>query len=302
MSPDGEAALGPLTGPFRRIALIARPDTVGLDGVIDRVRAITDEVGARLAVDRWLVSRALEGVEALRPGEEGDLDLLISLGGDGTLLRGARSMPRGTPILGVNMGHLGFLTSLALDQLDEGLRLILSGGGLIDPRATLEARVVRESDGEGPRLWALNDFVLHKGGVARVVRLNLSLRWNEDPEEIGRFSGDGVIVSTPTGSTAYSLSAGGPILAPDMTSFVVTPISPHTLAMRPLVLPARGTFTIRAVERAEELVLTADGQEAVPLAPGDRVEITPGRARVALVRLPGQTFFDTLRHKLNWAL
>jgi NAD+ kinase len=121
-------------------------------------------------------------------------------------------------------------------------------------------------------------------------------------DSIGSFSGDGVILSTPTGSTAYSLSAGGPVVFPTMDALVVTPISPHTMAMRPLVLPAETRLTLHAFDRAEELVITADGQEAVPLAPDDRVVVEKGAHRVRLVRFPGQTFFQTLRRKLNWAI
>ena len=156
-----------LPGPFARVGMIARPGTPGLTGVIERVRSLVEAHGAALFVDPWL-SDELDGhAGELRAGEDPP-DLLISLGGDGTLLRGARSQPRGIPILGVNMGHLGFLTSLALDELEEGLGLVLSGGGWLDRRATIDARVKRNSDGKGPSLWALNDFVLHKGGVARV--------------------------------------------------------------------------------------------------------------------------------------
>jgi NAD+ kinase len=244
---------------------------------------------------------SLEGASPLEELEEGP-DLLLTLGGDGTLLRGARMVPHRTPILGVNLGHLGFLTSLADDELVRGLERVLAGEAWLDLRTTLDGIVVREEDGEGGRTWALNDLVLHKGGVARVVRLDLSTGWDGGREEIGQFSGDGVVIATPTGSTAYSLSAGGPILAPDMSSVIVTPISPHTFAMRPLVLPARGTLTIRAVDRADDLVLTADGQTTLHLAAGDRLEVRPSEDRVALVRFPGQTFFDTLRRKLNWAI
>lgn len=212
-------------------------------------------------------------------------------------------MARGTPVLGVNLGHLGFLTSLRRDQTAEGLERVRTGDCWLDTRATVEGRVAVDGE-ESPQgtLWALNDLVLHKGGVARVVRLDLLVGWDGGREEIGSFSGDGIIVATPTGSTAYSLSAGGPILVPDMTSLVVTPISPHTLAMRPLVLPAEGVLTIRALDRAEDLVLTADGQEAAPVGPSGEVEVRPSTRRVILVRFPGQTFFDTLRRKLNWAI
>jgi NAD+ kinase len=162
--------------------------------------------------------------------------------------------------------------------------------------------VVRSDGSSGEELWALNDVVLHKRGVARVVGLELEVEENGETEAIGSFTGDGVIVATPTGSTAYSLSAGGPVIAPTTGCIIITPISPHTMAMRPLVLPDHVRLSIRAVDRAEDLVLTADGQVAVDLGPGDSVQVRKGAHRIDLVRLPGQTFFDTLRHKLNWAV
>jgi NAD+ kinase len=148
----------------------------------------------------------------------------------------------------------------------------------------------------------LNDLVLHKGGAARVTRLDLEVGRDGKLEEVGSFSADGVIVATPTGSTAYSLSAGGPIIAPTMDCIVVTPISPHTMAMRPLVLPDHVRLTIRPLERYDDLVVTADGQVAYSVGPGDRVEVEKGAERVSLVRFQGQTFFRTLRRVLNWAI
>jgi NAD+ kinase len=186
--------------------------------------------------------------------------------------------------------------------LESALEDTLEGRALMDLRFTLEGRVVHAGGTEGPSLWALNDLVLHKGGVARVVRLDLRIGRAGEEEEIGSFSGDGVIVATPTGSTAYSLSAGGPIIVPTMDCVVVTPISPHTMAMRPLVLPDHGLLSIQAVDRCDDLVVTADGQVAHPLDPGDRVEVEKGADRVALVRFPGQSYFDTLRRVLNWAV
>ncbi len=234
----------------------------------------------------------------------GSVDLLLTLGGDGTLLRGARlAAPYGVPVLGVNLGRLGFLTSLAAEEVEQGLAAVLAGEARLDRRFTVEARIERR-DGEArtPNLWALNDLVVHKGGVARVVRLELEIGEGEAREEVGSFSGDGLIVSTPTGSTAYSLSSGGPVIEPTMECIVATPISPHTMAMRPLVLPADVRLSIRAIDRDDGLVITADGRVAVELEPGDRIVVGKGSVHATLIRFPGQTFFDTLRRKLNWAI
>jgi NAD+ kinase len=162
--------------------------------------------------------------------------------------------------------------------------------------------VVAEGGERRDRYLALNDFVIHKGGMARVTHLDLLVGEGEEKEEISRFSGDGVVLSTPTGSTAYSLSAGGPIVAPAMDCIIVTPICPHTLAVRPLVISPQETVTVRPLDRAGTLVLTVDGQAGGDFTMGESVVIRQGTARVDLVRFPGQTFFSTLRQKLNWAI
>ena len=166
--------------------------------------------------------------------------------------------------------------------------------------AVLEASV-RHADGtESRRFLALNDFVIHKGGVARVTRLSLSVGLSNGHDEIGSFSGDGVILSTPTGSTAYSLSAGGPIVVPEVACIIVTPICPHSLGLRPLVIPAEDSVEVTPLDRTAELVLTVDGQFGVDLGAGDSIRVKRGDITVQLVRFPGQTFFSTLRRKLNW--
>jgi NAD+ kinase len=243
----------------------------------------------------------LKALEPLR--DPAGIDLLVTLGGDGTLLRGVRQVVgHNVPVLGVNLGRLGFLTSVRPPDLEDALSKALAGEAYLDPRFTLEGRIINGDGAQGPRLWALNDLVLHKGGAARVTRLDLEVGRDGKLEEVGSFSADGVIVATPTGSTAYSLSAGGPIIAPTMDCIVVTPISPHTMAMRPLVLPDHVRLTIRPLERYDDLVVTADGQVAYSVGPGDRVEVEKGAERVSLVRFQGQTFFRTLRRVLNWAI
>ncbi len=253
--------------------------------------------------------------EAASNAAASNADLVISLGGDGTLLRAARAvLDREVPVLGINLGNLGFLTSVAASEIEAGLRRVLRGEYQIEERRTLEAVVLPESGTpSGPPLTALNDVVVHKAGAARVARLDLwvgeTKREGADGgvgdnagQEIGSFSGDGVIVATPTGSTAYSLSAGGPIVVPELNCFLVTPILPHTLAVRPLVVPGEERITINILDRGEPLHLTVDGREGPQLSPTDRVVAQMGQSRVRLVRLPGHSFFATLRRKLNWAV
>ncbi|MEX1258504.1 MAG: NAD(+)/NADH kinase [Gemmatimonadota bacterium] len=291
-----------LSGKISRIGLVGRQVTDDLRAALERVHHFAESHGLTLFPEEDLRIGPLADSAPLSMDGSG-VELLLTLGGDGTLLRGVRKVAAaGVPVLGVNLGRLGFLTSISPQALEESLEQILDGKALLDPRSTLEGRIEHADGTEGPRLWALNDLVIHKGGVARVVRLDLEVGREGSREEIGSFSGDGVIVSTPTGSTAYSLSAGGPIIVPETDCLVVTPISPHTMAMRPLVLPDKVHLTIRAVDPVEDLVVTADGQVAHALDPSDRVVVEKGKVRVSLVRFPGQTYFDTLRSVLNWAV
>ncbi len=304
--PDDGGVLDPgwssLSGPFRRVGVIGRNDTPLLEEMLARAEAFARGRGLELFPEASLQPRFAAAAGSLE-GQEGEMDLLLTLGGDGTLLRGARrvaGMP--VPVLGVNLGRLGFLTSLPAQGMEAGLSRVLNGEGRLEKRFTLEGEVEGPEGEPGARLWALNDLVIHKEGVARVVRLDLFVGEDDALDEIGSFSGDGLIVATPTGSTAYSLSAGGPVVAPGTQCLVVCPISAHTLAMRPLVLPASSRLSVRGVDRMEGLVVTEDGQAATALSPEDRILVRKGRVPVGLVRFPGQTFFQTLRRKLNWAI
>jgi NAD+ kinase len=284
------------------LALVGQTGHRGLSAVLERLAPVFKEEGVEVVFQ-----------ERLRPGDplgpeiegtlEHGIDLLVTLGGDGTFLWGARLVAElGVPVLGINLGHMGFLTSVTLDGMEEALSKLFAGDYILDSRSTLEA-VVRGEEGEDrARYVALNDFVIHKGGMARVTRLSLLVGEGEVEEEIVRFAGDGVVVSTPTGSTAYSLSAGGPIIAPAMGCILVTPICPHTLAVRPLVIHAKETVTVNGVDPDGSLVLTVDGQAGTDLSAGESVVIRQASARVQLIRFSGQTFFSTLRQKLNWAV
>lgn len=288
--------------PFRVVGVVGLPRYGGLGAVVGRLVAFARERDLELRFDEEIRELAPEGAEALDLGAD-EPDLLLTLGGDGTLLRGARRVAEmGIPVLGINLGRLGFLTSISEDSIEESLERILGGEYVLDPRFTLEAAVVH-ADGEvEERFLALNDFVVHQAGVARVTRLDLFVGEGEEREEVGAFSGDGVVLATPTGSTAYSLSAGGPLIVPTVECIVVTPIAPHTLAVRPLVIPAGEVVTVHGIDREEALVLTVDGQVGRRLEDGDRVRVRRSEVKVSLVRLPEQSFFSTLRRKLNWAV
>ncbi len=288
-------------GGVHRVGFVGRGRTGEVNGTVEALARFLTARGIEVELEAGM--RAPEGVPFQWLRQVPDVDLLVTLGGDGTLLRGARMvMESGVPVLGVNLGTLGFLTALGADEAESGLERVLEGEAILDDRFTLEGIVVAPDGSVRGGALALNDLVLHKGGVARVVRLEMAVGPDDALDSIGSFSGDGVILSTPTGSTAYSLSAGGPVVAPSMDAVVVTPISPHTMAMRPLVLSAEARLVLHAFDRADDLVMTADGQEVVPIGAGDRVIVRKGAHRVHMVRLPGQTFFGTLRRKLNWAI
>ena len=211
-------------------------------------------------------------------------------------------------MLGCNVGRLGFLTSAPLSELEDAIERLARGDYREDERLALEVTVEREEafDREGVAasadeadvgpFYALNDEVIHKSGFARLVRLQV---W-ADEEELGLYSADGIIISTATGSTAYSLSAGGPILVPGLDALVTTPICPHTLAVRPVVHPAEARITVEVAMGDGEVVLTVDGQVGSALRSGDRVIARRSAHPVRLVRFPGQTFFSVLRRKLRW--
>ena len=285
-----------------RIGVMGNPRYPNVATALERLVAAAPQHGIELLLAPELRDGAPGGLEPL-PAHAGGLDLLMTLGGDGALLSGARwAGPAGTPVMGVNLGRLGFLTAVSLEEMEDALARIAAGDFVLDHRMALEVHPAGAGEGGGrgaggdESLYALNDAVLHRGGLVRVVHLKVWV----DEEEVGIYRGDGVIVSTPTGSTAYSLSAGGPILDPRLDAMVATPICPHTLAVRPLVLPADARIAIEVVSTPEDLILTIDGQVGSQARPGDRVIVQRAAEPVRLVRLPGQSFFSLLRRKLKW--
>jgi NAD+ kinase len=284
---------------IRRLGVVARLNHPRMAETLERLRRFAETHGIELTFER-----AIDETSA--PGDPSELkgpppDLMVALGGDGTLLRASRLVAgMQVPVLGVNLGQLGFLTAATEDELETALERMLQGKYLLDARFTLKATVLDAAGRERATLHALNDFVLHQVGVARVTRLQLSVGADGEEERLGSFTGDGVILSTPTGSTAYSLSAGGPIIEPRMECMVLTPICPHTLAVRPLVISADERITVSALDKVP-LVLTVDGQEGREVEEGGAVVVEKGDVVIHLVRFPGQSFFTTLRLKLNWA-
>jgi NAD+ kinase len=224
------------------------------------------------------------------------VDLLIVLGGDGTLLAAARALHgHPIPILAVNLGGLGFLTSVTLDELYPVLESVLEGKHRTTNRMMLDAEIVHVNK-KSDMQCALNDAVANKAALARMLDFDVAV----DGNHVGRYRADGLIVATPTGSTAYSLAAGGPIIHPALDAFVITPICPHMLTNRPLVVPDTAKVELDFVELGEPVFLTLDGQVGFQLEPKDRVIITKSASKVTFVSPPRLTYYEILRSKLRW--
>lgn len=226
------------------------------------------------------------------------LDALLTFGGDGTLLRGARLLDGAeTPILGVNLGRVGFLTAARRETLVLALDALKEGRYAMDALQALTARITLADGSVVDVRRALNDVVLHKSGVARVVRMHVRI----DGVNVGPYSADGLIVSTPTGSTAYSLSAGGPVVVPGVEAMLLTPICAHTLAVRPLIVRASSVIEIEPMaEWAENVLVSFDGQTGSAVGEGGRVEVRRAERRVKLVRLGETSWLTRMRDKLHW--
>lgn len=224
-------------------------------------------------------------------------DLLIVLGGDGTMISTARLVAgRGTPVLGINLGTLGYLTEFAMDEAMPALEYVVRGEYEVDKRTMLDWQVLRDGDQVGGGS-ALNDVVLNKSALARIIDIDC---WVGSHYVTG-YRADGLIVATPTGSTAYNLSAGGPIIAPATEAISICPICPHTLTNRPLVLPFSVEIALQMNTHEQEVMLTADGQIGLPLMAGDRVEIRKSEKTFNTVCANDRDYFEILRSKLRWS-
>lgn len=281
---------------IRSVGVCLKPDQPHLADIVRELQA-------------WLIERGLDvvlGAQAatatgqpatLRSEVAEKVDLVIVLGGDGTLLAVARAIgSRPVPILGVNLGTLGFLAETSQDELFDALEEVLAGRYLVEPRMRLEIEV--ERDGECiARYLALNDAVLARTALSRMVDLEVLA----DGAAVATYHADGLIVSTPTGSSAYSLSAGGPLMLPGVEAIVLTPICPHTLAQRPLVVPQACNIEVRHHDPGDgEVQLTVDGQVGTVLEEGDIVRIRRSDHPTHLLVPPGRSRFDVMRAKLRW--
>lgn len=223
-------------------------------------------------------------------------DLIVVLGGDGTMISTARlTGDREILVLGINYGSLGYLTEFRIEEMFDALRAILEGDYQIDSRVMLDVEHSRDGETLG-KGRVLNDVVINKAALARIIEVEVKL----NNLFVNSFRADGLIVSTPTGSTAYSLSAGGPILYPSMNALVLTPICPFTMTNRPIVVPDNDTIEINLKNENEGVVLTLDGQIGFQMKTGDRVSIRKSRTNFNLIQPPNRNYFDVLRDKLKW--
>lgn len=280
-----------------RVAIISKPAKPGLAQVLAELSAWLQKRGHQTVLDQES-AQYLKGTDVVQRSEIAGRkpDFVIVLGGDGTLLAAARAVSReGIPILGVNLGSLGFLTESALGELYHALEAVEKKQVERESRAMLDCRLVRRGQMLN-EFVALNDVVVTKSSIARMAEVDVAI----DGHFVASYKADGVIVCTPTGSTAYSLAAGGPVLEPSVEAFVVTPISPHALNNRPLVVRDTAEISIIVRSATEESYLTVDGQTGMNIIEGDHVVCRKSRHSVQLFRTPGRTFFDVLRAKLKW--
>ncbi len=250
-----------------------------------------------VVLDTLLYDRSKEEYPKFESSEKiEDVDMVAALGGDGTLLSVARRVgDSGIPIFGVNLGGLGFLTTFSISELFPSLERIVKGDYSTEERMVLKVEAWSES-GEKRVLYGLNDVVISKGAFSRIIDLSVSVA----DEEVGKFKADGIIASTPTGSTGYALSAGGPVVFPTMKVILVTPICPHTLAVRPFVIQDDWPITINLETHRKEVMLTVDGQVGEPLDVEKPVVISRGEYQIHLVKPFDRTFFSLLQSKLKW--
>ena len=276
-------------------------------GIIAKPKKPANEVVASLV--KWLRERGVEVFldeeTALFAGIDSNYkkseipyvsDVIVVIGGDGTFLSVARLVyGNDVPVLGVNLGRLGFLTEVTLDELYDVMDMVLKGDYIIDERAMLEAFIFRHGE-KIAEYRVLNDVVINKGTLARIIELEAKV----DGKFLTLYRADGLIISTPTGSTAYSLAAGGPILYPSIPSFILTPICPFTLSQRPIVIPDNSEIEVTLNTENEDVFVTLDGQVGFALKVRDTVKVRKAKKSIKIIKNPRRDFFEVLRTKLKW--
>jgi len=278
---------------IRKAGIVIKPHAPSVEGILKIVVEYFEGRGIACVLEDVAARRLGRPAGLARPEVPAASDLVVVLGGDGTLLSVAHyAAQAGVPVMGVNLGRLGFLTEIPVSEATLTLDSFLAGDtSVISPRWLLEARTANTVS------TCLNDVVVTKGAVARMIELTIGI----DGKEVATLKADGLIVSTPTGSTAYSLSAGGPILHPQVPAIVLTPICPHTFSFRPLSVPATSTVSVRLLTGGEEVYLTLDGQRGGVLVRNDVIDIRKSTVELLLVTSPRRNYYDLVKEKLGWA-
>lgn len=282
---------------FKTIGVISRPRRLNLSSVVPSLIQWLEAHGLRVIYDEETASALTNHSDGqTREHISNEADILLVLGGDGTLLAAARvAASRCIPILPINLGSLGFLTSFTVEELYPALEETLAGRSSMSERVMLQVELVR-GETVVDRENVLNDAVVNKSALARMIELELYI----DDDFVCRYRADGLVVASPTGSTAYSLSAGGPIVHPAVEAFLITPICPHTLTDRPVVVRDSCRIEVKLTGSDESVFLTLDGQRGVPMQAGDRIRITRSPQCLKLIQPPRKSYFEILRSKLKW--
>ncbi len=284
------------TSIHEKIGVIVNTKRPRAEGILAELRRLAEGHGVELYAENAEMAGLLGAEQVPIEAFGKKVDVALAMGGDGTVLYAARALHGSSiPIMGVNLGSLGFLTSVSDTEMDLALEALATERYEISPRDVAECRIFQNGTVVGLEP-SLNDIVLGWGASSRIVTLNLSI----DGELVGSFMCDGMMVSTPTGSTGHSLSAGGPILHPGICGFGINVICPHTLSSRPLVIPNTSLIEIEVTHAAKELILSIDGQDEYKMEQGDRIEIRRSALPIKFLQLPGHSYFSVLAKKLHW--
>ena len=283
---------------IRKAAIIVNQEKDKDLGVTKKIVKYLNNQDVKVFLSRNTIAKLdnTEGVHALVTPYK-DIDMFFSLGGDGTLLMAARqAAPHRIPVCGINLGGLGFLTQIGLQEIEEYLPHILNNNYLIDERMMLSGLILRKGE-KDERFYCLNDVVVAKKLYARLIDLDMYI----NNEYVIQYAADGLIVATSTGSTAYSLSAGGPIVYPMLKNIIITPICPHTLSTRALVIHHKDIIELIVRSKGQEVMLTVDGQEGFSLKENDKIIVQESKYKTQLVTFPDKSFYGVLRKKMKWS-
>ncbi len=281
---------------MKAIGLIANKDKDNVLNLLQFVINWLKQRGVKIMMDQE-TSSILDDSSSFFTSEEmaNHCDCILVLGGDGTMLNTARiAAPWNIPLLGINLGRLGFLSEIDIPNVEEGLEKLLHGEYQIEKRMMLQAQVLRQGKLLDVSI-ALNDAVITKGAFSRLIRLQTNI----DGEKVAVYPVDGIIVASPTGSTAYSLSAGGPVVIPEMDLMILTPICPHSLWARPLIIASNSQLKVKLLSDNAEVMLTMDGQHAFRLEQNDEIMVTKAPYKANFIKLSGRSFYSVLHSKLN---